>query len=203
MKSISFIPVVLMLAATFSSAQAPADRTLRFQLMSGSAITIVGTSTVSSFRCTSNYVQGFGTVSSFAGSLEKAEVVVELAAQVTLFDCGNGRMNRDLWSALKSDTHPLITYRLDEAIVEVSRITDADSISIQAAGKLTIAGVERPINLVLSAVKQADGMYIVTGQQDITMSEFEVDRPTALLGLVKAHDDLTIYFDLKSTVMQF
>jgi hypothetical protein len=203
MKPAVSISALLILAATVISAQAPVTTGLRFQLVNESAITIKGSSTVNTFTCTSQYIQGSGTATSISAKLDNPDVSAEIAAQVKLFDCGNGRMNRDLWNALKSDDNPLITYSLDDALVGQLKTEDGEAVSIVASGHLAIAGVEQPIELALTAKLLGDGDYAITGQQDIKMSDFDVERPTALLGLVKAHDDITIYFDLRSTATLF
>ena len=203
MKPVVSISALLILAATVISAQAPAATGIRFQLVSESAITIKGTSNVNKFTCTSSYIQGAGTATSVSNDMSDPDVSADIAAQVKLFDCGNGRMNKDLWNALKSDDHPLITYSLDDALAGQLKTDDGDVVSIFASGSLAIAGVDQPIELALTAKMLDDGMYAITGQQDVKMSDFGVEPPTALLGLVKAHDDITIYFDLRSTTTLF
>jgi len=41
-----------------------------------------------------------------------------------------------------------------------------------------------------------DGRIRVTGKKEIKMTDYDVEPPTGLFGLVRAEDELTVHFDL-------
>ena len=198
MKTLITITTILLTIASTSSAQAPSNVRVLFRLESLSAITIEGMSTVNSFSCTSKFIQGYGNLSGDPTTPEYSEVSAEVAAQVKLFDCGNSRMNKDLWKALQSDQHPLIMYTLDTASVSLPSDGRNEEIDVSASGTLTIAGTERPVELQLKAVQLSENLYSAIGTHEILMSDFNVEPPKALFGLIKARDRITIHFDLKT-----
>lgn len=197
------ISTILLAIASISAAQAPSEIGLHFQLEPGSRISIKGTSTVNTFTCTSSFIQGSGTLAVDPMSRGGNEVKAEIGAQVKLFTCGHSRMSKDLWHALKADDHPLIYYRLNNAVSEGPIPAPGTEFPINAEGTLSIAGRERPIELSLVATKVSPTHYSVRGAQEILMSDFGVEPPTALMGLIKAHDLITVQFDLISTTTTF
>jgi polyisoprenoid-binding protein YceI len=94
---------------------------------------------------------------------------------------------------MKADKHPIITFRLGSYTVEPS--ADGGN-SVKATGTLTVAGVERPTDLVLE-VKESAGVLHVRGTRDLLMTEFGIKPPTMFMGMLKTHDKVTIAFDFQ------
>ena len=128
---------------------------------------------------------------------------VLLKIPVKSFDCGRSRMNRDMYEALKSDRHDYIMFEFEDAVA----LEDDGSVPgalfedgyqpFRIHGVLNVAGVDRSVDLVVQGRTEGDGHYHIKGQKEISMQDFEIDPPTALRGLIRAHDDLTVFFDLR------
>jgi hypothetical protein len=130
---------------------------------------------------------------------------VLLKIPVKSFDCRRSRMNRDMYEALRSDTYDYITFEFEDAE------TLADDGSVPASlfedgyqpfrikGVLNVAGVDRDVDLIVRGRTEEEGRYHIKGQKEISMRDFEIEPPTALRGLIRAHDDLTVFFDLHVT----
>lgn len=173
-----------------------ADAQPRVTLADESQLWIEGSSSVNTFTCAAGTVDGTGI---FARPSAPRDVTAEVWIPVRQLDCGKARMNNDLYTALNAQVHPHILFRLDEAHL-VTSATDDDGMSyLRATGQLTIAGVERTIALNLQGHQRPDGTYRATGSLPLRMSDFGIDPPTALLGLIKAHDRITVRFDLIAT----
>jgi polyisoprenoid-binding protein YceI len=71
-----------------------------------------------------------------------------------------------------------------------------DAYSIVAAGNLTIAGVSKPVELTVVAKVLPGGDLEFSGSKTMRMTMFNVDPPTAMWGVVKAGDEITIAFTL-------
>lgn len=130
---------------------------------------------------------------------------VRLKIPVKSFDCQHSRMNRDMYEALKSDVHEYILFRFEDAdpldnngsVPEA--LFDDGYQPFRIHGVLTVAGVDRNVTLLVRGRTEEDGRYRIKGHKEISMHDFDVEPPTALRGLIRAHDDLTVFFDLHVT----
>src|SRR5690554_4927368 len=164
---------------------------------------IDGSSNVNRFTCTAQEIDGKGVVQtqgitevSLSTTKSNWKNRVELAIPVRGFDCGKKRMNADLYDALQAARHPVIYYRLSDA----SLLTVPDHPNgwylLKTSGVLTIAGNERVIDVVAEGRLVSDGIFQVRGEADVRMTDFGVKPPTALLGVIKANDEIKIRFDV-------
>lgn len=155
-----------------------------------SRLWIEGSSTVNRFMCEAGQISGEASLN---GGQTDALVVVP----VETFDCGKSRMNRDLYDALKSEEHPRIVFELDDARVSAP----ADEVyEVAVTGRLTIAGVTRSVSLVAEGRGNGGNGYRVTGRLPLSMTDFNVEPPTALAGLIKAHERIVVGFDLVTEI---
>lgn len=151
---------------------------------------IEGSSTVNRFMCEAGQISGEASLN---GSQTDAFVVV----QVETFDCGKSRMNRDFYDALKSDEHPRIVFELDDARLSAP---EDEVYEVVVTGRLTIAGVTRSVSLVAEGRGNGDNGYRLTGRLPLSMTDFNVEPPTALAGLIKAHERIVVGFDLVADI---
>lgn len=101
----------------------------------------------------------------------------------------SGRLTSNMHEYLKMDDHPQITYQLtDVTSVEY----DGEIALITADGVINVAGVELPVTMNVEAAVSADGVISFSGSQDLLMTSFDIDPPTAVLGTIRAHDEITI-----------
>jgi polyisoprenoid-binding protein YceI len=102
-------------------------------------------------------------------------------------------MDNKTYKALLAETHPNITY----VLTKVNKLEQKGSAyNIMATGNLTIAGVTKAIDLVVSGKALANGSIQFTGTKDLLMTQFNVDPPTALLGTLKTGDAITVKIDV-------
>jgi polyisoprenoid-binding protein YceI len=153
---------------------------------------IEGRSTVNSFECRAAAVDGEGT---FDGRRAGARLLVP----VDSIDCGSRRMNRDFHEAMEASEHPEIRFELTDART-VTGSDDGDRIA--AEGTLTIAGRSRIVEISATARSAAHGNYRVLGRKELRMTDFGIDPPTALAGLIRAHDRIVIRFDLLASLYE-
>jgi len=153
-----------------------------------SRVWIEGRSTVNRFTCAATRVEGVGEVE--AGQAVQAWLVVPVRA----FDCGERAMNRDLQEALQADRFPEIRFELSEAVV--LEAPASDSARLEVAGALTIAGTTRTVRFEAAGQLLASGRVRLVGSLPLKLTDFNVKPPTALLGLIRVHDQITVHFDL-------
>ena len=101
-------------------------------------------------------------------------------------------MNDHMRKALQADEHPVIAYR--HRAHEIVPGADG-SARVKIAGLLTIVGQEREITMEAEATLAEDGALRLQGSHELDMTEWGVKPPRLMLGTLKVHDDVTIYFD--------
>ena len=102
-------------------------------------------------------------------------------------------MDKNAYKALKTSANPTITFVLTSATVTP---IDANSVTVKATGKLTIAGFTKEIVLVTVCKVNADKSVTVSGSQKISMTDYKVEPPTFMFGAVKTGNDITLKLSL-------
>lgn len=154
-----------------------------------SPITISGTSTVRDWTCKGQpaikVVPGnpAAPAPGFPGGVQ----TVTVTAPVKLVDCGDKTMHDHLRKALKEKDFPEIVYQLDQYT-----LTGEDK--AKASGKITIAGVTKPMDLDVTLTPTDKGARGV-GETSIDMTEFNVVPPTLFFGTMKVGKVVKVRFD--------
>jgi len=156
-----------------------------------SRLWIEGRSNVNEFRC---QAATYDTMVS-APAAEDDTLDVEVDIDVKGFDCGKRRMNRDLHETLLSDTHPKISFEYTRT-VELSYDENRDLYQLEVIGNLTVAGHTKIIQFPMQAVVLENGTLKATGQTELRMTDYNVEPPRALLGMVRVDDLLSVHFEL-------
>lgn len=191
--------ICLVLLTVLSGLAAPVSHGQRYVVSETSELWIEGTSTVNSFECEAVALEFDYDVPHVIQGSGFTVPGVSLLVPVRQLDCQNRRMNRDLQDALKADDYPQIrldVYRL-ELVPEARADTEqTDSPTVRVHGVMTLAGSSRDVVIDLDGWLDDELRLHGVGKLDVKMTDFGVDPPTALFGLVKAHDDITIHFHL-------
>ncbi|TVQ75344.1 MAG: YceI family protein [Balneolaceae bacterium] len=119
---------------------------------------------------------------------------VEIALPVEDIDADSRRMNNNMHDYLKKDEYPEITYRVIDAREVV--LADNPDIVLTVQGVITAAGVEKEIVHDVEIRKSETGGLVVSGSQDLLMTDFGIDPPTAVFGSIRSRDEMTITFEL-------
>jgi len=132
----------------------------------------------------------FKTKTVSATSLKRVQVKVP----VRNLKCGNGKMDNNLYKALKADDASEISYSL--ATFDVVPGATTDSFTVKAVGALTIAGTEKTLTMDVTAARLPDGSIRAEGALPLLMTDFGVKPPTALLGTLRTDNKITVKFSL-------
>jgi len=156
-------------------------------------VTIDGTSNLHSWDEKVETVSGKGIInwsSDKSFTLQSFNIVM----QVNSIKSDEGStMNNKTYKALKSDQFPTITFSLTQPVVPIT--SNADPYSVVAKGNLTIAGVTRPVTIPIEISTDRNKKITIVGAQQVRMTDYGVDPPTALFGVLKTGDDITISFN--------
>ncbi len=120
---------------------------------------------------------------------------MELTIPVEDIESDSGRLTRNLQGYLKRDEHPEITFNLNN-IESIS--VNGDTAEIIANGVINAAGVDHETTMNVTA-QINDGKITFTGAQDLLMTDFDIDPPRAVMGTIRARDEITIVYSLTFT----
>src|SRR5690348_10580438 len=187
----------LTLAALFAAAGAVKAQTIRLSVGPESKLWVKGGSNLHEWSC---------KASSMDAQVEADEAIlktaptpallkkVQIKVPVRELKCGSGKMESNLYKALKADDVPQISYILGTFDVVPTDI--ADSVTLKTVGALTIAGTEKSVNMTVTTKRLADGTLRATGELPLLMTDFGVKPPTALLGTLRTKNEVTVKFEL-------
>lgn len=119
-----------------------------------------------------------------------------ITSEVINFDCENRMMEKDMFKALKEKEYPLIHYQINRVqSIKMKKIQTRKHYYLDTSGTLQVAGVDRDIEMVVEVEFMENGIRAI-GMKSILMTDFNVTPPTALLGLIKAHNKVKFFFNL-------
>lgn len=152
----------------------------------GVDFTVSGTSTVRGWTCS---VRGTAEVTpgssapapGFADGVQSATLTVPVAD----FECPDEEMTEHLLDAMKPVEFGEITFRLDSY--------EPSGGGAQASGDLTIQAVTMPVSFPISLTPSGSGVAIA-GELRLDMTDYGVEPPVVLLGLLRVRPDIRIEF---------
>jgi hypothetical protein len=208
---------VLALVFAIATSVAAADTT-QFVAGPGSELVMEGSSNLAPWRCRGTTLDGRMEV---AASLTKINAVIDrvedgnigvwmsnpsagrfpqptfrLRVPVTALHCPNRKMERDMYAALQSQTFPTIEFRFADLASGIEHDLDDGSYRTTINGTLSLAGAEKTIRIVVEARRLSATKLRLRARLPLKMTDFRITPPTALFGMVKAKDNITVSFDM-------
>ena len=102
-------------------------------------------------------------------------------------------LNKNAYKALKTDQYKNITFKMESAKV----VGQKDfKFELRATGSLTISGVTREVTIDLYCMPNKNGSITCTGRYKIKMSDYKVEPPSFMGGMMTTGDDLTLDFTM-------
>jgi polyisoprenoid-binding protein YceI len=185
-------PYMLFLLPVFLLAGAGEPTRDLYLLSTEYTVTIDGTSNLRDWK------ENVGTVS---GAME-AQVnqdgsiglnSIRITMQVLSIKSDMGRvMDNKTHEALKANVHPEIVFTLNTPL-KLTPVRNCIT-AIPINGNLFLAGVCRPVTMLVKTFEISQGKLQFEGYQNLKMTDFGVRPPTALFGTMRASADITIHF---------
>lgn len=123
---------------------------------------------------------------------EVKDVVVKIP--VTSIKSTKGKiMDNKTYEAFNHERNPLIVFAMKGQTVNPSNST------IDLKGTLTMAGKTLPIDLKVSYKLASNGDLRIIGSKQITMTDFGMEPPTAMMGAIKVGNDISVTFEITLT----
>ena len=201
----SFVSLTL-LATIFSFSSIPVTDRLQLKIDSSSVLYLKGSSNVNSFQC--NCTEPFSNYNIEYRTMKDARTIRFSEAQIKIptkkLDCRNKAINKDLFEALRADDFSYITINIHEAYqLDACYLFEScdewTNISVDASIKIT--DVCQNVNFDVQAMKVGEDRYRLMTSHTLSMYDFNIDPPKALMGLVKVNPRITIYVDFTLEVL--
>ena len=190
---------ILFLMVTWRLVVADLPGQSEFNLSGGYAVTIHGT------MSSHNWVETIGKVTGdmvagrrVGGGADVKSIRIVMDVRSIRSDMGTVMDNRT-YKALKADADPQITFLLDAPVIILPFRRGEKPIAL--LGHLTLAGVTRPVALLVDYFEVTSDSMRFEGRQMIKMTDFGVKPPSALFGTLRAGSDITIYFKTVFTIL--
>jgi hypothetical protein len=200
----------------FATLPALAGESTRLVPGAPSKLVLQGSSNVAPWRCSGTTLEGamdvaapLPRINTLIDRIEDGNVALltpatakfpqptfRLTIPVHTLRCGNRQMERDMYSALRSDQHPTIEFRFLELVGGVTHDIDGGTYHAKIAGALSLAGTTRNVRIDVDAQRISPTRFRLSARLPLRMTDFRITPPTALFGMVKAKDDLSVRFDL-------
>jgi len=156
-----------------------------------------GTSTLHDFTCHANEINASVVFSPAlldgnSADVQRGQVVIP----VKKIKNENDALTKNMYKTLEPDKWPEITFDLKAIDVPDAQAIDK-TIEAALTGDLTVKGETREISVPVnvSGIGNADTLQ-VKGNYLLTLSNFDIKRPSFFLGTLKVGDEIDIHFDL-------
>jgi polyisoprenoid-binding protein YceI len=118
---------------------------------------------------------------------------LEITIPVQSIESGSRGLTSNIHKYLKGSDYPNITFNLDR-ITDIVR--ENGTALITAEGVINAAGKDQPVTMTVTASMNNDGSINFSGEQDLLMTSFDIDPPTAVLGTVRARDEFQVIYNV-------
>lgn len=169
----------------------------------GGQLWIEGSAGIISYQCKAEKLSGAGEIENTENPQSTVkghgDVHISVALPVKSLNCGKRAMNQDMYEALKAEQFPTIRYQLLEAKLnkEIEAVDTTSSwMNIRTVGIMEIAGVQDTTSMDVQGKVLSDSLFQVKGSKKIHMDTYKIEPPRAMLGLIKADEELTVHFDV-------
>ncbi|MFT7033622.1 MAG: hypothetical protein ACJA2S_002130 [Cyclobacteriaceae bacterium] len=177
---------------------------LRLLLTNQSSLTIYGSSNINKFKC--KLKQNFERDSLCVLIEEKSDTIycknTEVIFEVSKFHCGHEGINKDFRQTLRANEYPTISLSVDQIYLLDSSMLVDENDKIRADISIELAGVVREYNIKFDKIESDRDNLSIIGSQQILMSEFNIDPPQALFGLIKTNNELSINFEFALMLLE-
>ena len=189
----------LMAVATTAGAQSASA--IRLRLDPASEVTIEGTSSLHAFHCKTNKMLAYVDVDpGYTKDLTKiARPIASVKINIVIrsLSCGNGQMDKNMYSTLDADKNPIIKYTMSGYDI-LDGSASPTAFTAKTTGTLIISGKEKTIAMKINAERLADGKATAQGEQVILMTDFGIEPPSFMFGRLKVGNEVTVKFKLKA-----
>lgn len=191
-----FIILLLAIISGFSPSRDRGVLIHRLIVQPSSKLFINGKTNLNDFRCAITQYCGRDTLELREGGPSKRPVFTKgyVGLEASRFDCGMQLMTNDFWKTIKSKEYPLVSIEFIsfERVPQYDRGTDIFKGRLQ----ISLGGVTKKFEMNCTIEAEESGLIHLKGGRMFTFSDFNLEPPTRMMGLVKVQDSLDVNFHL-------
>jgi polyisoprenoid-binding protein YceI len=156
-------------------------------------MTLYGTSTLHDFEMNARSFTSNAQFTVSADNQLQSVNAINVVLPVQNLKGEKDGLNENAYEALNSEKYPNIVFKMTSGKVTPS---GGNKYQLTAQGNLTLAGVTKSVTLSATAVVNADGSISTSGSVPLKLSDFNIDRPSFMLGTMKVGDAFTLNYSL-------
>lgn len=167
----------------------------RLAIHPSSTVSIDGKTNVNKYDCAIAGYKGSDTLLLTAERGKGAYFKRGLAKlDASAFECNMKVITKDFAETIQSDKHPYIEINF----ISFERVPKYEATEEKFKGKLTIelADVAVPCEVRCSIVKDEKGLIHLRGRHNFKFSDFKLQPPSKMMGMVKVEEKITVNFHL-------
>jgi polyisoprenoid-binding protein YceI len=186
MKLTNYYMLLMVSIILVGSTSAVNAQTLKINAQS-STMTILGTTNVHNFQSKVTQMSGDLVISGKKVQSLKVDVPVKSIKS------NEKLMDTKTYEAFNAEKNPTITFQLIDAVIQKATAEDID---VTLTGNLTMAGVTKKVSFNTTGKALKAGTFQFTGSVALKMTDFKMKPPTAMLGMMKVGDAITLKFSI-------
>jgi polyisoprenoid-binding protein YceI len=152
------------------------------------SMTIYGTTNVHNFDMKATQASG-----SLVMVNAKQAKSLEIEIPVKGLKSNEKLMDTKTYEAFNAEKNPKITFKSTDVN---SLSVNGSDINVSISGNMTIAGVTKKVTLVSVGKVVKPGVYEFKGSIALKMTDYKMSPPTAMLGMMKVGDAITLKYDV-------
>ena len=199
------LTLATMLVASLAT---PAVAQTKMSARPESKVTLAGNSNVHGWACNSSTLNTTISLdSNYAiqplSSIMKPITKVVVNIPTRSLKCGSGKMDDNMYKALRANEFPDIMYVLGTYEVNAKE-TSADKFAAITTGELTVAGKTVKAEIPITVVRKEGGSMVGEGTVKLLITDFGIKPPVALLGTLRTKNEIEVTFKVlldKATVV--
>jgi len=186
---------LLLFTSAFSSRE-PAVLIHRLIVQPSSQLIIDGKTNLNTFKCAIPHYIGRDTLVLHEGGKNVRPVFVKgsVSLDASSFDCGMAVMTSDFRKTIDSKTYPAIV--IDFISFERAPSYGNKEEKFKGIVKISLSGVTKLFEMDCTIEAKPTGLIHLKGGRDFTFSDFNLQPPKRMMGLVKVEQGLNVGFHL-------
>jgi polyisoprenoid-binding protein YceI len=156
---------------------------------------LAGTTPVKNWKLVAHGLEGNAAIVLSPDNALRAIDALTFSLPVDNLKGEEAAMEERAHEALKSERFKNILFVLNNATID----KEGDGYLVTAYGKLTVAGVTKDVVLDMKGKVSSDGSIAFAGAQPVKMSDYNVERPSLLFGIIRADDEMQLRYSLVFT----
>ena len=201
MKILSTLLIIIALPVALVAQPVSDVAKTTFVIDNGSSTMVIeGGSTVGSWDAEVKVLEGEFKVDleGLSNSANGSEIfeLSTFSVPVGNIESDSRRMNRNIYSYLKEDDYPNITFTMISAEVTEN---NGNEYEVLVNGVINAAGADHEVSFTTTVSNNGNGSLNISGTKPLNFSDFGIDRPSAMLGTVRADEEIEIVYNLVLT----